>query len=41
VRWLAVVLVVLLVVLIVLLVRGKAGRRVGGATHDQFWKFWD
>jgi hypothetical protein len=38
---LAVVLVALFVVLIALLVRGRAGRRVGGSTHDQFWKFWD
>jgi hypothetical protein len=41
VSWLAVALVALFVLLIVLLVRGRAGRRVGGHTHDQFWKFWD
>jgi hypothetical protein len=39
--WLAVVVVAVFVVLIALLVRGRAGRRVGGSTHDQFWKFWD
>lgn len=38
---LAIIIVVLLALLIVLLVRGKARGRVGGSTHDQFWKFWD
>jgi hypothetical protein len=39
--WLAAVIIVLFLLLIGVLVRSKAGRRVGGSTHDQFWKFWD